>query len=39
MTGIFRISIIEAHVGVKAIIDCILTETAKQIMLARACCR
>jgi len=39
MTGIFRISIIEAHVGVKAITDCMLTEMARQIMLARACCR
>jgi hypothetical protein len=39
MTGILRMSMIEAHVGVKAIIDCMATEKAKHIMLARICCR
>lgn len=32
-------SMIEAHVGVKAMTDCIVTEKAKHIMLARACWR
>jgi hypothetical protein len=37
--GIFRISIIEAQVGMNAITDCMLTEMARQTILARACCR
>jgi hypothetical protein len=32
-------SMIEAHVVIKAITDCIVTEKATHIMLARACCR